>query len=120
MPKPDQTVEAEREPVPARPKKRKQLRKYFEKNKEAILADYNSMKLILFYRRWGISTNMWIELKKDWSVQGKHTLHATKEKSESPLGDPPADGPLTEHERYLMLLGWQQAAREFMKAWKEG
>jgi len=30
------------------------------------------------------------------------------------------DAPLTEHEHYLVLLGWQQAAREFLKAWKEG
>ena len=116
----NQSGAEEREPVPTRPKKRKHLRKYFEKNKEAILADYTSMKLKDFFKRWGISTNMWIELKKDWSVQGKHNLHATRKKSESPPEDPPDDGSLTEHERYLILVGWQQAAREFMKAWKEG
>ena len=62
-------------PVPPRPKKRKQLRKYFEQNKEAIIADYRSMKLVLFYRRWGISTNMWLTLKQDWGILGKHKKH---------------------------------------------
>ena len=116
-------------PVPPRPKKRKQLRQYYEQNREAILADYNSMTLLPFYRRWHISTKAWMGLKTDWSVQGKHKAHASKKvvalasTEEAPVAPESiarsVDAPLTEHEHYLVLLGWQQAAREFLRAGKD-
>ena len=114
----------EREPVPPRPKKRKLLRQYYEQNREAILADYNSMTLLPFYKRWGISSNMWVELKREWEIPGKYKKHDSKkiEALASPEATEPVatsvDSPLTEHEHYLVLLGWQQAAREFLKAGK--
>jgi len=119
----------EKTSVPARPKKRKQLRKYYEQHKEAILADYRSMKLYDFFKRWHISTTWWLKLKEDWKVQGKQRKHSLKKewKLVAPDKAPAApeveeaiarsvDAPLTEHEHYLVLLGWQQAAREFLRA----
>ena len=117
--------------VPARPKKRKLLRQYYEQNREAILADYKSMKLKDFFKRWGISSTGWTKLKADWNVQGKHKKHGLKKQRKFAIADevpaspeaPEAvarsvEAPLTEHEHYLVLLGWQQAAREFLKAGK--
>ena len=124
-----EVIMVERKPVPARPKKRKQLPKYFEQHKEAILADYNSMKLKDFYKRWSISTTGWTKLKKDWGVQGKNKKLGSKkiEASANPEEKPETpeavarsvEAPLTEHEHYLVLLGWQQAAREFLRAGKD-
>jgi len=111
-----------RNPIPPRPKKRKLFLKYFEQNKEAILVDYNSMKLRDFFKRWGISSTGWTKLKVDWNVQGKHKKHSSKKEWESAIPEVPeavarsVDAPLTEHEHYLVLLGWQQAAREFLRA----
>ena len=118
-----EVIMAEREPVPTRPRKRKQLRKYFEQNKEAILVDYNSMKLKDFFKRW-ISSSMWTKLKADWGIQGKYKKLGSKKvwAFENPEATGPVatnvDAPLTEHEHYLVLLGWQQAAREFLRAGK--
>ncbi len=117
-----EVIMAEREPVPPRPKKRKQLQKYYEQNKEAILADYNSMKLKDFFKRWDISSTAWTKLKVDWEIQGKHKKQGSKKVWALASPEAPeavarsVEAPLTEHEHYLVLLGWQQAAREFLKA----
>ena len=61
-----------KEPVPPRPKKRKNWPEYFEKHKEAIIADYHSMKLREFLKRWSMATTTWPKLKEKWGVQGKY------------------------------------------------
>ena len=85
---------------------------------------------------------MWMKLKKDWGVQGKYIVKKERVTAASSGEEPTAkegnpveeptipeaegaiarsvDAPLTEHEHYLVLLGWQQAAREFLRAGKEG
>lgn len=57
--------------IPPRPKKRKQWPQYFEDNKEAIIQDYQVLRLKQFFTKWHISTNLWIELKERWNVAGK-------------------------------------------------
>lgn len=60
-------------PRPSRPKKRKELPQYYESNKETVLADYHLMNLKDFFRKWHLSTQYWIKLKKQWRVVGKHS-----------------------------------------------
>lgn len=59
------------EGVPARPKKRKELRGYYEENKEAVLRDYYSKRLLDFLRDWHLSVAYWTKLKKEWQVKPK-------------------------------------------------
>ena len=77
-------------PVPPRPKKRKLIWKYFEDNKEAILHDYQNLKLMDFFVRWHMATTTWQKLKRDWGIQGQRTkalsvkLATEPEKPEKP------------------------------------
>ena len=71
-----ETPEVEKEnsdlsPVPPRPKGERQLGQYFEDNKEAILQDYQSLKLKEFYAKWHMSSAAWTKLKRDWKLLGK-------------------------------------------------
>jgi len=43
----------------------------FEKEKDAILADYKSMKLVAMLRKHHLSTTRWYELKIKWNVPKK-------------------------------------------------
>lgn len=96
--------------VPPPPKKGKKRWAYYEQNKEAILADYYSLKLMEFFKRWRITSTTWLKLKKLWGVINKQK----RIKPRAPVPDNQIE--LTEHERYLILLGYQQAVREFLKA----
>lgn len=87
-------------------KKRKNLWEYMDQNKEAILADYRRLRLTDFYRRWGFCTSTWQKLKIKWGVKGKGKATSPRRVTET----------LTEHERYLILVGYQMATREILKA----
>lgn len=107
--------------VPLRPSKRKKLDEYLEQNKEAIIGDYNSMPLREFFIKWHISTIKWGKLKKLWAVPSKGYMRKSTGRSKTvkePIADDAQVVPLEEHERYLMLLGYQQAVREFLSAIK--
>ena len=56
--------------VPPRPKK-SQLSQYFNENKEAILRDYQNLKLKEFYAKWHMSSAIWTKLKGSWRVLSK-------------------------------------------------
>ena len=116
---------APRAEVPPKPSgKRAKVQAYWEKNKEDILVDYGTMKIRDFLKRWHIPTTTWPKLKKLWGVESKGhrggwpvkapavKAPAVKEE-EKPA--PGVDVSLTEHERFLVLLGYQQATREFLK-----
>ena len=65
---------AESGKIPKKPDRgagRKATAKYYEKNKEAILADYESMLLMDFFGKWGINSNKWMKLKALWKIPGK-------------------------------------------------
>jgi len=100
-----------------KPKKRKDNWGYYEQNKEAILADYLLMKLLIFLERWHMTTRTWQMLKKKWEVKNKWKGSGIrKPKEDKPSTADKEVAPLTEHERYLLLLGWQQAVREILKS----
>lgn len=105
--------------VPPFPKKRKERRAYFEQNKEAIIADYYSMKLLDFFKRWRITTGRWLKLKIQWGVERKDSkrLKQVGKPAPKPVEQAAEDvTAMTEHERYLILLGYQQAVREYLRS----
>ena len=107
----------EEQPVPPKPSIRKKLAAYYEENKDVILADYSAMKLTPFFAKWRINSKVWGELKEKWAVANKgrsigkraHDNDWVKTGKHGPQGRG-----LTEHEQYLVLLGYQQAVREFL------
>lgn len=108
------------EPVPTKPKNRKKLKDYWEKNKEAMVADYLSMRVSSFFRKWGISSKTWQGLREKWEIPSK-TKDRGSQSTEKPTTKAAKeakneDVALTEHERYLILLGYQQAVREIFGA----
>ncbi len=64
---------AQNHSAPDKPKNRRGKRqaKYLEKNKEAILRDYRSLRLKDFLTKWHISSNTWLKLKRLWKVTSK-------------------------------------------------
>lgn len=56
---------------PKKPKGRKRFDKYFEDNKESILADYQSMGIKDFLSKWQIASKTWRLLKVKWGVTPK-------------------------------------------------
>lgn len=99
----------ELKPVPPKPKRRKAIWAYWEKNKAAIVADYRGLPLREFFKRWRISSNAWGKLKNKWGIPNKQgqPQAATRPRAE--------DTPVrTEHEKYLVLVGYRQAVRELL------
>jgi len=94
--------------VPPRPKKRRQLQQYFEQNKEAILTDYYSMRLMDFFVKWHLTSTTWIKLKKLWNaapklrVVAKRTSKPSKAKPEKETALKPPDWDnLTRQQKFL-------------------
>lgn len=67
-------------PVPPRPKGKKKLWQYFEDNKEAILQDYQNLRLKEFYAKWHMTSTTWTKLKRDWELPGKSPRKSTLQK----------------------------------------
>lgn len=67
----------ETSPAPPRPKRRGQRIQYFEENKEAILQDYQNLKLKEFYNKWHMTSATWTKLKRDWKLPGKMPRKST-------------------------------------------
>ena len=116
----------ERRPVPEKPKKRgEKLKAYWENNKTDILADYQSMPLREFFKRWHIATTTWPKLKELWHVESKWGSRGAKVEAPRPAQEKASPGGValeavnlakhTEHEKYLILLGYQTAIREMLK-----
>ncbi len=78
----------EQPPVPPRPKKRKLLWKYFEDNKDNMIADHQSMRLIDFLDRWHICSGTWQKLKEKWNVSSKLKNGRPRSRKQAP---PPAE-----------------------------
>lgn len=57
--------------VLAKPKKHKQIGRYYEENKELITADYKSMTLLALFKKWGITSSTWTKLRTAWGVPKK-------------------------------------------------
>ena len=90
--------------------------KEFEKDREQVLADYADMRLNDFYSKWHLNSTLWGHMKKLWEVKGKRPGYGQGEPVEKSANKKPeGTAPLTEHEQYLILLGYQQAVREILK-----
>lgn len=103
--------------VPAKPSKRSKLDAYWRKYAAEIMADYNSMQLRKFLKRWHMATTTWTGLKKLWEVPKKARVLGVRSGKVAKLPKPAKDVALSlsEHDRYLILQGYQQATREFLK-----
>jgi len=44
---------------------------FFHDNKEAMIEDYQTMKVVAFFKKWHIATTTWAKLKRGWGVTGK-------------------------------------------------
>ena len=103
-----------------RPKNRKKVWDYLEQEKEAILADYQALKLGEFFTKWRIGPSTWMKLKAKWEVKSKGKGNRGVKRSVEVAQNVDKTGPgmapdligLTEHERYIYLLGYRQAVRE--------
>jgi len=108
--------------VPPKPRKRKLLKQYYEDNKVAVIADYQAMELREFLKKWRLSTANWATLKREWEVPGKARggkTPKTRPEKKDRLDDRQQTGKqspqdITEHEHYLMLLGYRHAIREIL------
>ena len=89
------------------PKKmnKKEKHRFIEEHKEEILADIGRLPRREVLEKWGFSGTTYSILRR-----GVEKQPSTKASSK-----PDQVVELSEHERYLILLGWQQAAREFLK-----
>lgn len=124
----DERIEYKRLPMQERGK-------WLKDHMEAIVADIRSMSKAEVLEKWPFSISAFYKIKRVHTPeltrkrvvelkQGRDEV-PPKIKVEAPepvLEEKPIDKTkmtaLTEHERFLMLLGYQQATREFLKAGK--
>lgn len=78
---------------------------FIDEHQKEIIEDIGRLKNREVLEKWGIGLSIYYRLKRMKQLR-------------EPLGDLMAT--LTEHERYLVLLGYQMAAREFLKNKKGG
>ena len=70
-------------PIPSKPRNRRKAWAYYLKNKEAMIADYNSMRVSSFFQRWHISSVTWGKLRELWEVPNKEK-HSMYKRAETP------------------------------------
>jgi len=105
--------------MPTKPKKKKQVGRYYEQNRELMISDYKSMTLVNFFRKWGMSSPTWMKLRALWGVP-KKGRGGTARMPASPLKEPPRDDPGSKSEEEIAALkievehlrGYQQAVRD--------
>jgi len=96
---------------------------YIKEHLDEIVEDIQTMKDDAVMAKWGFKNSTCYELRKKHAPEtiGKRRVKKPRVIKESKaLSEKPIEGtsPLTEHERYLMLLGYQQATREFLQSLK--
>lgn len=87
--------------------------RFIEEHKEEILADIGRLPQGEVLNKWGIGSNTYYQLSKGM-IRVK--AEAGKRPGAKAQSKPDEVVELTEHERYLVLLGYQQAVREFLKS----
>ena len=80
---------------------------FIEEHKEEIVRDARKLKKRKTLDKWGISNTTLYKLKKLYAPE---LISQSEEENTDDLPEA-----LTEHERYLILLGYQMATREFLK-----
>jgi len=66
----DREATAAPEPAPKKPS-RKKRDEFLENNREAIIHDYHTLPLLVFFKKWQINSQKWTELKPLWKVESK-------------------------------------------------
>ena len=96
----------------SRPKKMSIRNKhlFIEEHKEEIMGDARRLKKREVLKKWGITSTTFYKLRKLYAPE---LIRQSEEKNTDNLPEA-----LTEHERYLVLLGYQMATREFLNAGK--
>ena len=84
---------------------------YMEAHKEEIEVDLGKLSKSEVMEKWGISGTTYSEMTKGMK---KVRTEATPEQPAPPEAGQGV-APLTEHEHYILLLGYQQAVRELLK-----
>ncbi len=86
---------------------------YIEEHKEEILKDARTLEKDEVLKKWDISLSALNKLKKASELQKDKDIWVPNAPNLIRQGEEPVA--LTEHERLLILLGYQQAVREFLK-----
>ncbi len=70
---------AERWGIPVERRKDRAGAGEYDKNKESIIQDYEQLRLLDFLKKWHISSQTWLKLKKQWQITGKSKPSAETE-----------------------------------------
>ncbi len=84
---------------------------FIEEHKEEIIKDARKLKKREVLKKWGISNTAYYQIRKRYAPE------LIRQSEEEKTDDLPEA--LTEHERYLVLFGYQQAVREFLNVDKQ-
>lgn len=91
--------------------------KYIEKHLTEIIEDIRALPKREVLKKWPFGQSTFAKLKKEHAPEliGKRPTYKPRQRKDEkpPATDKEAPG-LTEHERYLILVGYQMAAREFL------
>lgn len=89
--------------------------KWLEKHMAEIVADIRSLSRKEILKKWPFKASVLLKITKLHAPEMVgHTRTGKEKKEESATSEDTSS--LTEHERYLMLLGYQMAVREFLAA----
>ena len=105
----------ERAAAPPKLKGYKAIRAYYEENKEAILADYHTMKLIDFFKRWSMSSGIWQQLKERWEVEGKQKAKIVVKPFRTEASVESVSIHEAEHEELIWLRGYRQCVLDTLQ-----
>lgn len=86
--------------------------KYIKKHLKEIVEDSRNLPRGEVLKKWGFGVSTFHKLKKVHAPELIGTGGRPKKKQEPQATAP---GELTEHERYLILVGYQMAVRDFLK-----
>lgn len=70
--------------IPPKPRGNWALHRYYQENRQAIVADYQAMKLRDYLKKWGMSPGTWAKLRADWEVPFKQPNLAHKPREAQP------------------------------------
>lgn len=87
--------------------------KYIKKHLTEIMEDIRNLPKKEVLEKWGFRQSTFNKLRKKHAPELISTGGRPKKNQEP---QPSSQAELTEHERYLILIGYQMAIREFLKA----
>jgi len=104
-------------PVP-RKLKREEHREYWEQNRHDIIEDYYKMTQLVFFEKWGLSSNGWMKLRKEWEVAPKGLVNRYTRFKKPDEAKPKSSQALPEFPKFNE--GWTPAVKiEWFRSYKE-